>query len=422
MKSTLLTVFLGCSLVAPSSQAAWQRLGGLDKRPVNNADANINGTKVSSSNGVGQPENLLRSDPGSASKVPAGASDAVINLGRQVVSNFVTFTNDGAEGRVSVSSSTDQHAWAPLAQAVFTTADRSVQLRFAGVQAKYVKLEFDLSKGGVVRSLGIFGTDTDFDFKIREDKSSTSTTNVSGGLGGGRVIYINPSPAGGDELAEKYNKFDFPETTDKFRTVIYDLGQARTLTEIGSVHSPRPVRLLAYAFEDKLPEKEDWRHRRSFDPAIFDTMKPVAVAEDSRGVGYIKAKLAKSIRVRYVALRWEPDFNPPAFSVSGVSIGASGLGQASYSPGQGGPGAGGPGGGVGNGPGTGGGQTGGGTGGTGAGGGASGSDWVNAAFSNPFNPFNSAGLPFTSGVRATGAGNGKGNQGNGKGNGGPASP
>ena len=207
--------------------------------------------------------------------------------------------------------------------------------------------------------------------------------------------------------------------------MIYDLGQARTLTEIGSVHSPRPVRLLAYAFEDKLPEKEDWRHRRSFDPAVFDTMKPVAVAEDARGVGYIKAKLAKSIRARYVALRWEPDFNPPGFSVSGVSIGAGGLGPASFSPGQGGPGAGGPGAGAGNGPGVGGGGAGGGgAGGAGTpgGGGASGSDWVNQAFSNPFNPFNSAALPSPSPTQATGAGNGKGNQGNGKGNGGPASP
>lgn len=383
MKSTLLAVFLGCSLAAPSAHAAWQRLGGLDKRPVNNADSSIADVKIASSSGIGQPENLLRSEATSFAKLPAGASEAVINLGRQVVTNYVTFTNDGAEGRISVSSSGDQHAWAPLSQAVFTSADRIVSLKFAGAQNKYVRLEFDLAKAGSIRELGVYGTDTDYDFRVRETPNSPGPMNVAGGLGGSRVIYVNPSPAGGDEQAEKFNKFEFPETTDKFRTVIYDLGQPRTLTEIGSVHSPRPVRLTAYTFET-LPEKEDWRHRKSFDPSVFETIKPVAVAEDTRGVGYVKAKLAKSVRARYIALRWEPDFNPPGFSVSGVQVSASGLSAGRYDPGSGGPGAGangnGQGGAGGNGPGQ-----------NGQGGGNGNGDSWFPQFANPFS-FGSAGF------------------------------
>ncbi|MDB6074887.1 MAG: hypothetical protein JWO89_2527 [Verrucomicrobiaceae bacterium] len=379
MKSTLIAVLFGCSFAAPTSYGAWQRLSGIDKRPVNIADASIDGTKISSSNGIGQPENLLRNvDATASSKVPAGASEAVVCLNRQAVTNFVAFVVDGAEGRVSVSSSGDQKAWAPLSQSVFTAADRSITMRFAGVQAKYVRLEFDLSKGGSIRALGVYGTDTDYDYKVREVKNSPGPMNVSGGLGGSRVIYVNPSPTGGDEMAEKYNKFEFPETGDKFRTVIYDLGQPRTLTEIGSVHSPRPVRVSAYTFET-LPEKEDWRHRRSFDPSVFETMKPVATAEDSRGLGYVKAKLSKSVRARYVALRWEPDFNPPGFSVSSVCVSASGLGTGEFSPGSGGPGAGadgnaggaGQGGGEGNG-----------------GGNPNDPNWFNAAFANPFSAVN----------------------------------
>jgi len=382
MKFTLLAVIIGSILAVPSSQAAWQRLGGLDKRPVNDADASISGTGIAVSTGIGQPENLLRSDSASGSKLPIGASEVVINLGRQVVSNYVTFMNDGAEGRISVSSSVDQRSWTSLSRDVFTGADRMITLRFAGAQGKYVKLEFDLGKAGTIRGLGIYGNDTDYDFKVRETNASPGPMNVAGGLGGSRVIYIHPAPVGGDELAERYNKFVFPESADRFRTVIYDLGQPRTLTEIGSVHSARPVRVFAYTFET-LPEKEDWRHRRSFDPAVFDSMKPVATAEDSLGVGYVKAKLSKSVRARYIALRWEPDFNPPGFLVGSVSIGASGLGLGSFSPGSGGPGAGsahGPGGGSGNGNGNGNGggaggngsAAGGGTGAAGEGGGAGG--------------------------------------------------
>ncbi len=393
MKITLFAVLIGSLLVAPSSHAAWQRLGGLDKRPVNDADASIANTKIASASGVGQPENLLLSDPSAAAKLSVGACEVVIDLGRQVVTNYVTFVNGGSEGRVSVSSSGDQRNWTALSRDVFTGADLLITLRFAGAQGKYVKLEFDLSKAGTVRGLGVFGSDTDYDFKVRESKSSPGPMNVAGGLGGSRVIYIHPAPVGGDELAEKYNKYVFPESSDKFRTVIYDLGQPRTLTEIGSVHSPRPVRVFAYTFET-LPEKEDWRHRRSFDPAVFDSMKPVAMAEDSQGVGFIKAKLAKSVRARYVALRWEPDFNPPGFLVGAVNISASGLGMGDYSPGSGGPGAGssGSGGGAGNGNGNGGNGNGAGGGnGNGAGGGAGGSDSSGGFGASSASPFSSPG-------------------------------
>ena len=81
-----------------------------------------------------------------------------------------------------------------------------------------------------------------------------------------RVIYINPDAPGAGDDAARYNSFAFPESPERFRTVIYDLGSERTLSEIGSMHSARPVRFYAYTFKDKeLPEKEDWRGQMSFD-------------------------------------------------------------------------------------------------------------------------------------------------------------
>lgn len=336
MKKTLSTAIL-LALVVPASQAAWQRLGGIEKRPIDTASASLPGVRIASSHGLAQPENLISDDLANLSTAGVGASDVVVNLGRQLVTDTTIFLNEGAEGSVTVSGSSDQRAWAVLAKSVFTSADGSVLMKYAGAQAKYIRLEFNLSKGGSIKQLAVYGSDTDQDFKVKEAAPGEPSVslNVAGGLGGSRVIYIHPSPARGDEVATNYGRFEFPESDEKYRTVVYDLGQPRTLTEVGSVHSPRPVRFQAYAFEKELPEKEDWRGRRSFDLSIFDSTKPIATVEDAQGLGYIKAKLAKSVRARYIALRWEPDFNPPPFVVASTNITSSGFQPPSFGLGSG---------------------------------------------------------------------------------------
>ena len=337
MKPLLLTFSLAALVFASSANAAWQRLGGTDRRPVDIASKTARVASIASSKAVGQPENLITDDVTLSSKVGAGASEVVIAFSRQTVIDVVSIVNDGAEGSFSVEVSIDNQKWVPLKQVVFTAADQSLFSKFAGAQVKYLKLQLDLSKGGSLRALNVYGVDSDLDYKISEPTPAQPSTpvNVGGGIGGTRIIYINPSPVQGDEVASKYGRFEFPESPDRFRTVIYDFGTQRTLTEFGSVHSARPVRFSAYVFEKELPEKEDWRGRKSFDPTVFESMKPVATADDVRGVGYIKAKLQKSVRARYIALRWEPDFNPPAFGVFDTNVVASDV-TSSYDQGQGG--------------------------------------------------------------------------------------
>ena len=334
MKAKIYIPVLALTLGAVTVDAAWQRIGGIDKRPTDLASSSIKGVSVVGSNGsIGQPENLIADDVSSSTRVGAGGSDAIIQLHHQTNVDVVAFVNDGIEGRVAVAASADNKAWNSIAQSVITPADRQVSIKFASVQAKYVKLQFDLSKGGSVRSLGIFGSETDSDFSIEDaPPSSGSSVNAAGGLGGTRVIYMHPDSKGSDEEAAKYNRFEFPESPEAFRTIIYDFGKERTIAEVGSVHSARPVRFYAYTFRDQeLPEKEDWRGRMSFDPSAFETQKPAVVVEDTKGLGFVKARLDKAVKARYIALRWEPDFNPPGFGVSGVSVMISSTGQASSS-------------------------------------------------------------------------------------------
>lgn len=330
MKAKFYLPLLAVSIATATANAAWQRLGGSDKRPVDLASTSISDVSVQGSSGVGQPENMISDDVAASSLVGAGSSEATFSLGRQTNIHLVGITNDGAEGRIAIAGSVDQKAWTNLGQSVFTPADRLVNVKFASAQVKYVKLQFDLAKGGTIRALELFGNETGDDFTMEDGApGDPSTADVGGGLGGTRIIYIHPDAKGPDELATKYNRFDFPESEERFRTIIYDLGKERIISELGSVHSARPVRFYAYTFRDQqLPEKEDWRGRMSFDPTVFDTRKPDLVVEDNQGRGHLTAKLNKPVSARYIAMRWEPDFNPPAFTISGAKIKVKSKGKA----------------------------------------------------------------------------------------------
>lgn len=295
--------------------AAWQRLPVDSSAPTELAIGSFEGVKIHSSSNIGQVSNLLSDSVTNPATLPNGSSEAVIDLGRQFLVERVSFYNTGGEGKLSVAGSADSTSWVPLTQSVFGAADDSVALRFAGIQARYIKVDFEMTRGAMVRDFGVFGLPATSSPRATKGK----ITNMASPLSGARVIYAHPTPSGVATDGSRYGSFAFPESAEKYRTVIYDLGRPRVLNEFGSVHSPRPVRLEVFAFAD-LPEKEDWKGRRSFDVAVLDEAEPVAAVEDSKGVGYAKVKPNKSVTARFIALRWEPDFNPPAFLVVGVDI------------------------------------------------------------------------------------------------------
>ena len=292
------------------------------EKPVNTIGSLASNATLDSSSGIGQADALLSSDITANANVSSGKSFVVINLGKPVMIARSSFVNDGMEGRATLSASADKSGWAVLEERIITAADRNVDFKFAGIQAKYVKLELALSKGGMIRFLQLFGAATDKGYAVKQsaDGKAGKPMDLINGIGGARVIYAAPKPANGLDNAITYNKFSFPESDEKYRTVIYDFGQLRILNDFASVHSPRPVRFEVFAF-DNLPEKEDWRGRMAFDPSDFGSAHPVAVAEDTRGVGELKATPKKPVKTRYLAMRWEPEFNPPNFDAAGGSSG-----------------------------------------------------------------------------------------------------
>ena len=322
MKLAPTIVILGSLLTAGSIQAKWSRIPIIKEKPVNAITGPASKATLDSSAGFGQVDSIFSSDITANSSVSAGKSFVLINLGKPVLISSSSFVNDGIEGRATLSASADKNGWAVLEEKVFSAADRNVEFKFAGMQAKFVKLELALSKGGIIRHLQFFGASTDKGYAVKQtaDGKGGKSMDLLNGLGGARVVYAAPKPANGLDTAIAYNQFAFPESDEKYRTLIYDFGQLRILNEFASVHSPRPVRFEVFAF-DNLPEKEDWRGRMAFDPKDFGDATPVAVAEDTRGTGSLKAKPNKPVKTRYLALRWEPEFNPPDFQCSGAAEG-----------------------------------------------------------------------------------------------------
>lgn len=327
---TLLALILGFSSAIPVN-AKWQRIATPADRPVPvGGKGLLSEATILSSIGIGKADHLLSNDPADSVTIPVGASQAVITFKNPTVLNRSSFVSDGIEGRAILTGSIDQKNWAALDEKIFSASDREVNFTFAGMQMKFLKLEFIVSKAGGVRAFVMYGNESDKDYTVKQtvgDPSKAYPVNFSG-VGGTRIVFASPRPENGLDEAAQYNKFSFPESDERYRTLIYDLGQLRVLNSFGSVHSPRPVRFEVFTFQ-KLPQKEDWKGRLLFDPADFGEKEPVASGEDTRGLGYLKIKPGKPVGARYVALRWEPDFNPPTFGVSAPAVSGPSQGPAS---------------------------------------------------------------------------------------------
>lgn len=302
-------------MLSTGASAAWQRASGSGQRELELSIGSIEGTKIESSENIGRVSALLSDRVTEDATLAKGSSQAVVNLGRQAIIDRVSFYNAGGEGRVAISASVDKQKWDALGQLVFSPADVHVVVPFAAIQGKFVKVEYDVTRETGVKHFEVYGSMV----SGSTDRLTGKVANQATAVSGARVIYINPTPSNGSDDSVRYGSFSFPESKDKYRTVIYDLGRPKVLNEFGSVHSPRPVRFEVFVFTE-LPEKEDWKGRRSFDPAAFDEAEPVASFEDKEGKGFVKCRPIEAVTAQYVALRWEPDFNPPAFVVSGVDL------------------------------------------------------------------------------------------------------
>lgn len=147
MKSAKLIPVLALLGTLSTAQAGWQRLPHAEQQPVNLANKAIPGTSLKGSHGIENAGALVSDGAKEAASIGAGKSDATIQLAGTHLVDLVTFTNEGADGKISISTSVDASKWVPSGQAAFGSKDRVVSARFAPSQAKYVKVNFEAASG-----------------------------------------------------------------------------------------------------------------------------------------------------------------------------------------------------------------------------------------------------------------------------------
>jgi hypothetical protein len=301
------------------ANAGWLHLPSLDKRPIG-MELAYGGTTLYASSNITDAAVLTCGDQAKAAKVLTGHGEAVLKFARQSLIQHLSFVADGLEGKAAVSISSDAKTWTSLADAFFTPKNRLVRLDVGRAQGRYLRLDFDLVKGGGIRAVQVIGSDSDANYAVTQNENlSGAPLNFAAGIGGGRLVYLSGNELGSGADALTTNSFKFPASSGTLHTAVYDLGQVRTLTEFGSLHSARPVSLAIYALP-VLPERENWRGRASFDASVLESLEPIADAADEAGQGVMAVKLKGPVKARYIALRWNTQVEAGGFEVFGVSL------------------------------------------------------------------------------------------------------
>lgn len=324
--------------VLGTAQGAWNRLPTPEAQPVNLASGTLFDTALeSASREVENPVALVGDDIVATMGVPRGRSEIVLKLARQMVVNRVAFANLDCAGALIVTGSQNGRDWMNLGRVVINASEPLVAAPFAPTQVKYVKLSFDSPKGGRIRAFNLHGTVMDRNFvqkpaspkqrpetakeSVIAESAAGATVNLANGFG--RVIYANPTPRASSTEDAGGSNIEFPETTtEKHRTVVYDLGNTRAVREFEATYTPQRMRMEVFVFR-QLPEVKDWRGQLSLDPAVLEEKKPLAVAKDPKGVGHMRVDLGYFATARFVALRFEPDYDHSVVSAPAASASAS---------------------------------------------------------------------------------------------------
>ena len=327
---TLTAAALGLMIASPCS-AAWKRLSEQDFRihpknlarhhleadilGSNSLDSTSNGTDLLlGSNNVDRNASvdaLLTEDPTLGTPMVQGATSFVLSLKQIEILNTLNFINEGGVGKVTVSTALTQSAaaednWHDTGFVVFDADRRVVSLQIGGIDAKFVKVTFEMAEAGRLYSFGLFGESNIDEYALQNidadalsavqqvttDARATSNQdlvdiNLLAAYTGARVAYV--SSGSGDPTAlidaDSSTTYRF-DSTDPYPTVIVDLGGAESVDRVSALYSKSDVRMAIFAMNE-LPEAEDWVGRTSFDEATLDAYRPQNVGTDLEKEGRI---------------------------------------------------------------------------------------------------------------------------------------
>lgn len=310
-----------------------------------------------SSNGQDQNTSvaaLLCDDPTTGYQLPAGASSILVSLSNIENIQSISFRNDGAQGDFAVAvSSADVPSNSPEWHAVGRNALSlgAVAAKIGPGEAKYVRLNFKITRPGRIAAFGVYATPALSDFTMpRPRKVSFAENSPSFALinfnfsdlhAKARALYVSS----GDVTQANNMIDDQPATAYKFAigdaapTAVIDLGRERNLSRLSAIYASQPGGVDFYVLRSlpmgtpnesaqsdetsvqqvaNVSQAADLPASLKISEKAFAGLKPVGSAV-STGEGRASVDFPEVVG-RYVMLKWHPaNAQGEAFSIAQVA-------------------------------------------------------------------------------------------------------
>ncbi|MEY2506769.1 MAG: hypothetical protein QOH01_1098 [Verrucomicrobiota bacterium] len=275
--------------------------------------------------------NLLLDDDTLNYPLSEGDTTFVISFPRTSTLARFTFVNENAaatgEIKIAVSNyrlPANSRKWIDVNSGTSFTGKRLFDLSLAGTEARYVKISFHVTQGGLIAGLGLYGEQSLQKFAARQ-RGTTRMTNTAATrrledmlnfnfanlYARAAIVFISSGP---EEYAKRMidddviTSFQFAPA-DPHPTVIVELAERERLHRVSAVYKMEKGRLDVFLLQDL-----------GTNPGDLSGRTPIASVTDAEGGGKASLDFDPS-GARYVALRWTPaNANAPhGFEVAEVS-------------------------------------------------------------------------------------------------------
>ena len=263
---------------------------------------------------------LIMDDDTLSCPLQEGETTFIISLANTSMLDRFKFVNENATARGELKIAVSNYQlpatspkWVEVDGRIAFSNKRLFNLSMVGVEARYVKLSFNVQKGGRIASLGLYGDETLQRFAKRQHNiswvsqtvASKATSqrledrlnfNFANLYAKARVVYVSSgiAPAAGrmiDDDTETGFRF---ASNDPRPTVIVELAESERLNRVSARYQMAAGRMDVYLL-----------NKLAADPGDLSGLKPVASASDDDSDGKAAVDFDPQ-GARYVALRWTP--------------------------------------------------------------------------------------------------------------------